>query len=150
MAISAIFAFLHFSAVFGIFAIVFFERLTFSKALSFIEAKRIQVCDRWYGLCAVFVLMVGFLRIAYFEKGLTFYTTNTFFYAKITLFIIIGLLSTYPTVRFIKWSPALRQGIAPTVSAKAYKIISLILRTQLILLFAIVLCASFMARGVHF
>jgi putative membrane protein len=47
LVISALFAFLHFVAVFGIVSTVFFEWLTMSKAPSYIDARRIQLCDRW-------------------------------------------------------------------------------------------------------
>jgi len=55
MTASALFAFLHFVAVFGIFATVFLEWQTMSPAPTLGEAKRMQRCDRWYGLFAVHV-----------------------------------------------------------------------------------------------
>ena len=44
--------------------------LTMSRTPTLVEAKRLQRCDQWYGLCAVMVLIVGFLRVVYFEKGM--------------------------------------------------------------------------------
>ena len=69
MTASALFAFLHFVAVFGIFATVFLEWQTMSPAPTLAEATRMQRCDRWYGLFAMLLLVVGFLRVFYFEKG---------------------------------------------------------------------------------
>jgi putative membrane protein len=114
MTTSATFAFLHFLAVFGIFATVFFEWQAMSGTPTFAEARRIQLCDRWFGIFAGLVLVVGFLRVYYFEKGKAFYFSNPFFNAKLTLFLLVGLLSIYPTIRFIKWGAQTKQGLAPS------------------------------------
>ena len=34
------------------------------------------------------------------------------------LFVLVGLISIYPTVRFIKWRAQTRQGAAPVVSGR--------------------------------
>jgi putative membrane protein len=146
--VSALFAFLHFFAVFGIIATVFFEWQTMSRTPTFAEAKRIQLCDRWYGIFAVLVLIVGFLRVYFFEKGHAFYTANPFFHAKLGLFVAVGLLSIYPTIRFIRWRPQTSKGQAPAVSEQEYRRIMAVLRIELILLLGMALCASLMARAV--
>lgn len=148
MLTSALFAFLHFLAVFGIVATIFLEWQTMSRAPTHAEARRLQVCDRWYGIFAAMVLVVGFLRVYYFEKGKAFYAASPFFQAKLGLFVVIGLLSIYPTIRFIRWRPQTRQGRAPDVAEREYKLIMLVLRVELVLLLGMALCASLMARGV--
>ena len=148
MIVSALFAFLHFFAVFGIVATVFLEWQTMSRTPTFTEAKRIQLCDRWYGIFAVLVLIVGFLRVYFFEKGHAFYTANPFFHAKLGLFVAIGLLSIYPTIRFIRWRPQTSKGQAPVVSEQEYRRIMAVLRIELVLLLGMALCASLMARAV--
>jgi putative membrane protein len=148
MVSSALMAFLHFLAVFGIFATVFLEWQTMSPAPTHAEARRMQVCDRWYGILAGVVLVVGFLRVFYFEKGSAFYAASPFFHAKLGLFIGVGLLSIYPTVRFIKWRARTRQGLAPEVSDKEYRWIMFMLRAELVLLLGVAFCASLMARGI--
>ena len=148
MVVSALFAFFHFAAVFGIFATVFFELFTMSRAPSLADARRIQLSDRWYGISAGVVLVVGLLRVWYFEKGAAFYEANPFFHAKMTLFVAVGLLSIYPTMRFIRWRRQTQQGQPPIVTEQEYKRIVLILRTELALLLGMALCASLMARAV--
>ena len=56
---SALFAFLHFLAVFGIFATVFFEWQTMSRTQTLAEALRIQVCDRGFGIFAASMAVVA-------------------------------------------------------------------------------------------
>ena len=145
---SALFAFLHFAAVFGTFATVFVEWQTLSPAPTCAEARRIRRCDRWFGLFASAVLIVGFLRVYYFEKGKAFYFSSPFFMAKMTLFVLVGLLSIYPTLRFVKWRADTRDGRPPTLAPGEYERLRAVLRAELALLLAVALCASLMARGV--
>ncbi|HEX2583606.1 MAG TPA: DUF2214 family protein [Steroidobacteraceae bacterium] len=148
MTINALFAAAHFIAVFGIVATIFFEWMTISPTPSYIEARRLQLCDRWYGLSAVVILVVGFARVFHFEKGKAFYFANPFFHAKLGLFVLIGLLSIFPTVRFIKWGAQTKQGLPPVVTQHEYKTIKALLSVQLVLLIGMAFCASFMARGI--
>ncbi|MGY4831419.1 DUF2214 family protein [Sphaerotilaceae bacterium SBD11-9] len=150
MLASSFIAFLHFAFAFGIAATLFFEWFTFSQAPTLREAQRLAVADRWYGAFAGGLLAVGALRVFYFEKGWEFYLHSPFFHLKITLFIVIGLLSIYPTVSFARWRPALHAGQAPQVSAQQYQRISRLLRLQLLLLIPLLLSASLMAKGVRF
>ena len=146
--ISALFAFFHFLAVFSIFAAVVLQWQTMSPAPTLAEARRIQTSDRVYGIFAVVVLVVGFLRVYRFEKGKAFYAANPFFQAKLMLFLGVGLLSIYPTIRFLKWRAQTRQGRAPVLAANEYRVIMALLRIEVLLLLATALCASLMARGV--
>ena len=147
MATSALFAFLHFLAVFGVFATLFLEWQTMSSAPTHGEALRIQRCDRWYGQFAMLLVVVGLLRVYFFEKGKAFYFGNPVFNAKMTLFVLVGLVSIYPTMRFIAWGKLTRQGQVPVVSAPELHRLRQALGAELVLLAGIVLCASLMAKG---
>lgn len=148
MLASASIAFLHFAAVFGVFGTLVGEWLLFSRAPTVAEASRLQQLDRLYGLSAVVLLVAGGLRAWRFEKGLDYYLHNPFFHLKLTLFVVVGLLSIYPTVVFIRWSRDLRAGLAPVVGEAQYTWISRILKAELVLLFAVLAAASLMAKGV--
>lgn len=143
-------AFLHFVAAFGIAGTLFFEWLTFSKNPTWIEAKRIQLCDRWYGALAGIILIVGFLRVYFFEKGPAFYFSSPYFLVKLSLFLLIGLLSIYPTVKFMAWKKSLQAGQPPVLNEQEFTAISRILNLEMWLLAALVLSASLMAKGVSF
>ncbi|WP_394791885.1 DUF2214 family protein [Rhodoferax sp.] len=148
MLINAVFAFLHFSAVFGIFATVFGCWLLLRQMPSCAQARQIQVCDRWYGVCAASVLVVGLLRVVYFEKGLAFYASSPFFALKMALFLLVGLLSIYPSVQFIHWGRQTGQGLPPQISKQQFSRLRLLLSLELIVLFGVALCAALMAKGV--
>jgi putative membrane protein len=150
MIASSFIAFLHFACAFGVAATLVFEWLTFSKAPTLREAQRLAAADRWYGAFAGGLLAVGALRVFYFEKGLDFYLGTPFFHLKLTLFVLIGLLSIYPTVVFARWRSALQAGQAPQVSDAQHKLISRLLSAQMLLLAGVLLSASMMAKGLRF
>ena len=56
----------------------FAEWLLLRQAPAYAQARQIQLCDRWYGIFAGAVLVVGFLRVYFFEKGKAFYDGNPF------------------------------------------------------------------------
>lgn len=146
--LSALFSFLHFAAVFGVVGALVVEWATLTASPTHREARVLQVADRWYGIFAVVILVVGFLRVAYFEKGSAYYFANPFFQAKLGLFVAVGLLSIYPTVHFLKWRAAMGDGRAPAVSPTEYRTLRIVLRLELLLLLAVVYCAALTARGV--
>jgi putative membrane protein len=145
---SALFSFLHFTAVFGIVATLFFEWLTLSRSPTYVEARRIQLCDAWYGIFAAVLVAAGLLRVYYFEKGKDFYLPNPFFRAKIGLFVLVGLLSIAPTVKFLGWRKETRRGLPPVVTAKEYSLLIMLLRLELLGLLGAAFCATLMARGI--
>ena len=93
------------------------------------------------------MLIFGFLRVIYFEKGSDYYFSNSFFQIKLGLFILLGLISIYPTIRYARWSSALKQGFAPELSSDRVKRLKHMIHWELVLLGGILLCASLMAKG---
>ncbi|MEO8154512.1 MAG: DUF2214 family protein [Rhizobacter sp.] len=148
MLASSLAAYLHFVAAFGIVATLFFEWFTFSATPTLQEARRLALADRWYGIFAVLMLVAGFTRAIEFEKGWSYYLHNPVFHLKLSLFIAIGLLSIYPTIRFLRWSPDIKAGRVPQVSDAQYTLISRLLGIQMLLLACLLLSASLMAHGV--
>ena len=148
MIASAGIAFLHFAAVFGVFGTLVGEWLVFSRTPTVAQARQLQWLDRLYGLSATALLVAGGIRAWRFEKGLDFYLSNPFFHLKLTLFVLVGLLSIYPTVVFIRWSNDVKAGRGPAVSDTQHAWISRLLKIELVLLFAILACASLMAKGI--
>lgn len=148
MIASAGIAFLHFAAVFGVFGTLVGEWLVFSRAPTVAQARQLQRLDRLYGLSATVLLVAGGIRAWRFEKGLDYYLSNPFFHLKLTLFVLVGLLSIYPTVAFIRWSNDLKAGRAPVVTEAQHAWIARLLKIELVALFAILVCASLMAKGI--
>ena len=69
MLVSALIAFVHFFAFFAMTAAIVLQLGLISESISVDTARRIQRADRAYGIAAMAVLVFGFLRVIYFEKG---------------------------------------------------------------------------------
>jgi putative membrane protein len=150
MTSSALFAFLHHAAAFLLVAVIVVELVLLRGEITVASARTLLRMDSVYGLSAMVLLIVGFVRVVYTEKGAGYYFHSGPFLAKITLFIAVGLLSIVPTVRFLGWRKALRAGQAPAIDDAQRRRIRMIIHIELTLLFLIMLFAALMARGIGF
>ena len=96
---------------------------------------------------AAAVLVVGLLRVIYFEKGAHYYWHDTYFIVKFSAFIAAGLISIYPTVTFLSWGSSIKAGVVPTIAPERYQRVRLCLMLELTAIVVILLCAPLMARG---
>ena len=92
-----LFAFLHHLAAFTLFAALVVELILIREQPTTGTARRLLAADMVFGISAGILLVVGLIRVYYFEKGATYYFHTWTFSAKLTLFILIGLLSIVPT-----------------------------------------------------
>jgi putative membrane protein len=119
--------------------------------LSATRARQLLRLDAIYGTSAMVLVGVGLLRVFFFEKGAAFYFHNAAFIAKLSLFAAVGLISIYPTVQFMKWRPALRQGQAPVMAEETRRRVRMLVHLELTGVVLILLCAALMAKGIgHF
>jgi putative membrane protein len=147
---SALMAFLHHLAAFTTVAALAVEVAIFKPPLTTVQARRVQRTDNIYGLAAVAVLIIGGLRVAYFEKPAVYYLHDLYFVAKLSAFLIAALISIYPTIVFLSWNAALRAGAAPEVSPGRVRRVRLCLMLELTLIVVILGCAALMARGLGY
>ena len=94
------------------------------------------------------ILIVGGLRVSFFEKTPAYYSHSGPFIAKIALFLAVGLLSIWPTLKFLSWRSALAQGALPQVSPETLASLRRVVHLELALVAVIILCAALMAKGV--
>jgi putative membrane protein len=109
-------AILHHLFIFSLFAILIAELVGVRRGMDAATVRRIQMIDNWYGVLAAVILIVGFSRATFAAKGWAYYEHNAFFWAKITTFVVIALLSIPPTVAFLRWR---RQDASPADAAVA-------------------------------
>ncbi len=64
-----------------------------------------------------------------------------------TLFIIAGLLSIYPTIEFIRWNKALKLDQVPALAPAKRRLISMLIHAELTCIVLMLLAAALMARG---
>ncbi len=145
---SALMAFLHHFAAFALTAAIVYEHVTFRKDLSLAETRRIQIMDIIYGVFAGALVVVGLLRVFYFEKGPAYYAHNWFFWLKMLGFLVAALLSIYPTIRFISWRKFVARNEVPAISDQEVKRIKMFLRLETVAIAVILFSAAMMARGI--
>ena len=143
----AIAAYLHYLSIFLLFALLSIEHVQFKLPLDLRRARSLIITDVAYGICAGLVLFTGLARVIWYGKGLDYYLGNSLFHAKVGLFILIGLISVVPTFVFLNWRNSLKAGEVPQVSARQARLVTGVIRLELLLLLAIPLLAVLMASG---
>ena len=98
----------HHILIFSIAAVLAFEVGVVRQGLTATDIRRVGKVDAWYGILAALIIAVGFVRAVYAAKGWAYYSVNTFFWAKIVAFAVVGLLSVPPTIAYIRWRSALK------------------------------------------
>ena len=147
MLVAALVAFGHFLAFFALSAALVLELALLTESLSVAAARRIQRADLVLGLSAGLLLVFGFLRVFYFEKGSEYYFDNLFFWIKLLMFAAAGAISIYPSIIFRRWNSELKQDIAPELSADTVTRLKKIIHWELVLIGGMLVCASLMAKG---
>jgi putative membrane protein len=148
MVTTALMAFLHHLLAFALTACLVYEFIAYRRNMGIAEIRRIQQVDLMYGISAGLLLLVGLLRVFFFEKGVNFYMNNPFFWVKMVAFLLLGLLSIDPTIRFIRWNRTLRQNEVPEISETEYKRTRTLLWLEMTGIAVILLAAPMMARGI--
>lgn len=143
-------AYLHHIAAFLVTATLMVELVVLKNELTLSSARSIVRMDMVYGIAATVLLVAGFVRVFYTEKGEVYYFASGTFLGKLALFIVVGLLSIYPTMKFLGWRKALREGRVPELDAGTRRRVRMIIHIELTLIFVIILLAIMMARGIGF
>jgi len=137
--------YVHFLSIFFIVATLSAEYILLKKEMTRKEIKRLATIDGIYGINALLLLAAGFSLWFWVGKPAEFYSKNWIFMTKLTLFIIVGLLSIYPTVFFLKQ----RKGDPDELIRMPSKI-KMMIRIELLILFSIPLLATLMSKGIGF
>jgi putative membrane protein len=143
-------AFIHHAAAFLLVAALMVELVVLKGELTTMSARSVLRMDMVYGIAALVLLVAGFVRVFHTEKGAAYYFASGPFLAKLTLFIVVALLSIYPTMKFMGWRKALREQRVPACDAATRRKVRMLLHIELTLLFVIILMAIMMARGIWF
>ncbi len=90
--------YLHFISLIALSAAVFAQAFLLRPEMTRREIAQIQRVDILYAVMVVVVLGTGFAQWFWVGKPSQFYSSNPIFHAKLTLFLIIGILSVWPSV----------------------------------------------------
>ena len=144
---AALLAWAHYAGFTVLFAALVAEHLLFDDMASAALAKRLAVIDAILGGAAVLVLVTGVARFATAPQGSDFYLQNGVFHAKVTLFVLLALVSVWPTIHFLRGRRLLKQGAAQVTYPRRIKVA---LRLEMAGVLLILLLAAMMARGIGY
>ena len=147
MTLEAILAYLHLLAILTM--VVFISSVAALCRVQWLNAavvERLAKIDLVYGIAAIAVLATGIARTVWGVKGTSWYWTNPLLHVKLTLFIVIGIISIFPTLTYMRWRKTLRASGTLPVEADIRKTRRLVM-VQAHLIAVIPLVAVFLARG---
>jgi putative membrane protein len=140
-------AYLHFSAMFVLFAFLTVEVML---ARGEIDARAIRLLarvDLWYFGSAIAAVLFGVSRAAWGAKGWAFYSGSGVFWAKVALVALVALVSVRPTLDFIRWRRRVDSDAGFAVPERERARLRRYLMIELHLLAIVPLLAVAMARG---
>jgi len=147
MVIDAILAYLHFTAIFLLFAFMTVEIMMMRGPLDRAAVRLLGRVDLWYFGSAIAALVTGLLRLGLGAKGADFYLSSWPIYVKVGLFLAVGLISIQPTIMFSRWRKAFEHDAAFAVGDAERKRVRRLLMIEVHLAALIPVFAVIMARG---
>ena len=147
MWIDAVLAYLHFVAIFMLSSFMVTEAMMVRGTLDAAAVRLLGRVDLWYLGAAMAVLATGFLRLMFGAKGPDFYLSAWPIYAKIGLFVLVGVISVGPTIRFVRWRRMFERDAAWRVPDAERKAVRRTVMIELHIAALIPLAAVIMSRG---
>jgi putative membrane protein len=139
--------YLHIIAIMVLMGSLISEHLILKPEMNPKQIKSLATLDFIYGMAAVLVLITGLLRWFVYGRGAAYYLSNPLFHTKLTLFVIMAILSVFPTIKFLKWRKEVNSGTAPGVDEKSVKRLLMLIRIEILIVVIIPFLAVMIARG---
>jgi len=139
-------AILHHILAFGLVAMLMAESVLVKPGMTGETARRVAGIDAGYGATSVLLIIVGGCRVAFAAKGWAWYDDNVWFWGKIGAFVIVGLLSVPPTLRYIAWRKAFAADAAWAPDTAEIARVRRFIGLQVVGIGAIIVLAATMAR----
>ena len=147
MVLDAILAYLHFIAIFILFAFLTVQLILIRGPLDERSIRLLGRMDLWYFGAVIAALITGFLRLGLGAKAGDFYLGAWPVYVKIGLFAAVGILSVYPTLAYIRWRRALDHDPAWELPQDEQRRIHRLVMIEIHLAALIPIFAVIMSRG---
>jgi putative membrane protein len=148
MSTEALLAYAHFTAILAL--VVFISSMAALCRSEWLNGAAVQRLGRLASIADVAgmaVLITGVARMVWGAKGLDWYLAQPLLHLKLTLYVVIGLMSIRPSRQFRAWVQAWqqRQALPPEAAVRAVRRWIMI---QAHLLALVPLFAALLARGV--
>jgi len=144
----AINTYIHLLFIVTIFCCLIAELIFLKKEISYSNIKRLGKIDGLYGLAAIVVVATGLLNWMKFGKGYEYYANNSLFMIKFSFFIVVGLLSLYPTIVFAKNKKRYKLEQPEVIQLSNFSTIRAVIMLELGIMSTIPLLAELMANGI--
>lgn len=135
--------YLHFVGILTVASTLFAELILIKRTFSERDLKLISRVDSAYGIGALVAILTGLSQWFLVGKPAEFYSSNPVFIIKITLFGLVGILSIWPTVFFVRNRSAEHEVTAPGW-------LKPIVLSECLILLILPLLAVLMASGYRF
>lgn len=148
MLTEALLAYLHISAILAVTVFLTSEAaLCRTEWMNAAVVRRLVRVDQIYLVAAIALLATGVARTVWGIKGAAWYWHQPLLHLKVTLFVIIGLMSIKPTILFIRWRKRLdADGTLPAEAEVRQARRWVMIEAHLLVL--VPLAATLLARGV--
>ncbi len=150
MILDAILAYLHFTAIFLLFAFLTTQVVLMRAPLDGRSIRLLGRIDIGYAVSAGLTLLTGMLRLGFGAKGGDFHLNAWPVYVKVGLFLAVGLISVKPTLEFLKWRRALDHDSAWQLPPAEQAAMRRIVMIEVHLASLIPVFAVMMARGLGY
>ena len=137
----------HHFAAFAVLATLAAEWALLRPGLTAADTGRIRQIDAVYGAAAGAVLVLGIGRLFGGIIDESYYASNVFFWAKMSVFAAIGLISIGPTRRFGQWQRKAAENPGWAAPSGELALARRAIVIELALFPLIPACAALMARG---
>lgn len=111
---------------------------------------RLGRIDAAYGGLAGAIILIGIGRVIFGLKGWEYYVYYWAFWAKMAAFVAVGVLSTLPTGRIMKWRRAAAADARFAPAAEEVDAVLSYLRAEAAVFALIPIFAAIMARGIGY
>jgi len=125
------------------FSSLFVEISFLKEKMTKDNIRIITKADLFFGIFAGITVITGLLRMFYFGKGVDYYLINPLFIIKLVIFVLVGLLSVYPTITFLET----RKVKDEIININHFNSIKLIIIVEVILLILIPFLAVLVTNG---
>ena len=147
MLLESLLAYAHFVAILSVVVFVTSEAaLCRVEWLNAAVVRRLARVDVIYLFAALAVLLTGVARTWWGMKGAGWYWQQPLLHLKLTLFVVIGLISISPTLAFRRWVTQL-DGHGTLPEAAEVRRVRRLVMIQAHLMVLIPLAGSLLARG---
>ena len=142
--------YLHFIGIMLLMGSLFGEYVLLRPGITKNQIKLLSVADLIYWISAVTILISGLLRWFMIDpKGADYFNHQPLFHIKLTVFVVIAILSIIPTLKFLKWKKQVRADDSFVPGDKEIKKQLTFVRIEMLLIAIIPLLAVLVAQNVR-